>query len=116
MFYLFKRKHFITEKIYTTSNGLVSDNIKELIDKLNDEDVVICDTREILYDIMREIKYDSIKIINSNADILVGATPIDMLKENTLILTIGFYHTEEHFINQIAFINNGNKLRIGVLT
>lgn len=116
MFYLFKRKHFITEKIYTTSNGLVTCNIKEIIDKLQDQDVVICDTREILYDIMREIEYDSIKVINSNADILVGATPLDMLKENQLILVIGYYTTEEHFVNQIAFINNGNRLRIGVLT
>ena len=116
MYYLFKRKHFITEILYTTSTGLVSCGIKEIIDKMNDEDVVICDTRETLYDIMREIEYDSVKVINSNADILVGATPIDMIKENQLIIVIGYYHTEEHFVNQIAFINKGKRLRIGVLT
>ena len=108
---LYKRKIFIDDVIYTTSNGLVDTSLKSIIMKLPNMSTIFTDA-ETLIEIYRFIPLTKTRhIINTNSPFQYY--PIYFAKGNDLNIVIGT--TENYkFIHQLSFNILSKQLRVGI--
>ena len=117
MEYLYVRKFFITEKLYTTSDIVTSDFselLKNLKERVSSNTIdILCDEIPI-NEILELFKSYDIKQIQTNASFKFHPLPTDMIPPNTLYLCIGRFTDNTQRIHQIAFIKDNTYYRFGV--
>lgn len=118
---LYKRKFFIDEVIYTTNSGLINHSLEELLKQLPCSFDIMCDTPEILYDVIEFLPYKKIIELKTNADFSYMPFPHELIKEDSITIVVGNFDNGKTFkkLHQIGFIMENNQgrqlcLRMGI--
>ena len=116
MIKLYKRTMFITEQLYSTSKGCVSEDLIGFFNQIKKDTDLLCDNVEILCDVLHTLKFESWKVIKTNADFLYNPIPKSEIKPNELCINIARFENVQIYeqITQLAFIYNNHYIRLGV--
>lgn len=110
---LYKKTPF-DDVIYYTTTGIVKNSIREILNSLTTDTDMLCNTSEILADVIKELTIQK-TFIDSNSD-FNRPIPRDMIKDKMVIVK-GCYTTGDETYNkitQIAFNYYANKTRITI--
>lgn len=116
MINLYKRTHFITETIYTTSSGLVKETVIEIIKSLKEDTDILCENSLYLSEIFHLVDPNFINKTYTNADFTFHPLARDMIKPNQIVLVIGEFENVHKYkkIHQVGFIYNSHVIRMGL--